>query len=358
MHDQKNSRRNFLIRSSTALLGGMVLGSNLIGCDQQPNISTSDANKVQAAENLHPQSVTDFRGASITVKTPVQRIVCLLESALSGLYMLGAQEQLVGIPANVYNSDVAPHYATLDQRLANKSIDTPGNWDFISLEKIIALKPDVVIMWAHQREGIAALEARDIPVYGVFIDSMEDIDKEIRDFSILTGTEKRAKALLDYTRTQVEQISQQTKAMPPNTIPKVYYAWGQSMLETSCKGSMVDDMIRLAGGKNVCTQQAENSKPSLERVLQWNPDVIVLWPSERRSVQSVLSDTQWRNVAAIINQRVYELPETFFSDLWTLKYQYSLHLMAHWFYPKKFPKPPNASIQKGIIGSLYSLQQL
>lgn len=354
---EKNSRRDFLIQSSTALLGGMVLGSNLLGC-RQPSTSAANTNQAQTAKNPHTKSVTDFRGVSITVKAPVQRIVCLLESALSGLYMLGAQDRLVGIPANVYNSDVAPHYAKLDQRLANQSIDTPGNWDFISLEKIIALKPDVVIMWAHQREGIAALEARGISVYGVFIDRMEDVDKEIHDFSILTGTEKRAKALLDYTRTQVEQISKQTQAMPPNTIPKVYYAWGQSMLETSCRGSMVDDMIRLAGGKNVCTQQAENSKSSLEQVLQWNPDVIVLWPSERRSAQSVLNDTQWRNVAAIVNRRVYQLPETFFSDLWTLKYQYSLHLMAHWFHPKKFPTPPNASIQKGTIGKLYGLQQL
>ena len=48
-----------------------------------------------------PVSVTDFRGKQIILPRPAERIICLLESALSGLYMLGAQERIIGISTNV-----------------------------------------------------------------------------------------------------------------------------------------------------------------------------------------------------------------------------------------------------------------
>lgn len=303
-------------------------------------------------------SVTDFRGVSLNLKKPAQRVVCLLESALSGLYMLGAQHSLVGVPANVYSGDVAPHYAMLDSRLANKGIETPGNWDFMSLEKVIALKPDVAILWAQQREGIAALEARGVPVYGVFIDSLNDLEKEINDLALLTGTENRAKALLDYTQVEVQGITALTGKIPVEKRPKVYFAWGQGMLETACKGSIVDDLIHLAGGINTCVEQMEHGKPSLESVLKWNPDVIMLWPSERQSALSLLADEQWRNVSAIRNRRVFELPEVFFSDLWTLKFQFVLRLMAHWLHPSIISQPPDANLRKGAFSKLYGFEPL
>ncbi|MDO5652663.1 MAG: ABC transporter substrate-binding protein [Brachymonas sp.] len=353
-------RRQFLLGTAAAMLGATALGW---GCRQAPgNAPAASAPAAGSASSAgtvsDPRTVTDFRGKTITLQAPAQRVVCLLESALSGIYMLGAQDRLMGVPANVYTGDVAPHYASLDPRLAAKSIETPGNWDFTSLEKVIALKPDVVIQWSQQREGIAALEARGIPVYGVFIASMADLEKEINDLAILTGAEARAQALLAYTQSVVQDIGQRTSAIPQTQWPRVYYAWGQGMLETACRGSMVDDMIRLAGGINTCTEQIEHGKPSLESVLQWNPEVIVLWPSERRTVESVLADAQWRNVAAIRNRRVYPLPEVFFSDLWTLKYQFALQLMAHWFHPTVFGQMPDAKLRAGIMGKLYGSQPL
>ncbi|MFV0600724.1 MAG: ABC transporter substrate-binding protein [Brachymonas sp.] len=350
------NRRSFLLNATAVALAGTAV----LGCRNasEPTASVKSENNSRSHGSSTLVSVTDFRGVSLNLKKPAQRVVCLLESALSGLYMLGAQHSLVGVPANVYSGDVAPHYAMLDSRLANKGIETPGNWDFMSLEKVIALKPDVAILWAQQREGIAALEARGIPVYGVFIDSLRDLEKEINDFAFLTGTENRAKALLEYTQAEVQSITALTANIPAEKRPKVYFAWGQGMLETACKGSIVNDLIHLAGGINTCVEQIEHGKPSLESILKWNPDVIMLWPSKRRSVVSVLDDEQWRNVSAIRNRRVYELPEVFFSDLWTLKFQFVLRLMAHWLHPSIISRPPDADLRKGAFSKLYGFEPL
>ena len=350
------NRRGFLLNAASVALAGTAV----LGCRKASDSTASvkSENDFRSHGSSELVTVTDFRGVNLNLKKPAQRVICLLESALSGLYMLGAQDRLVGVPANVYSGDIAPHYAMLDPRLANKGIETPGHWDFMSLEKVIALKPDVVILWAQQREGIAALEARGIPVYGVFIDSLKDLEKEINDFAFLTGTENRAKVLLEYTQVEVQSITALTANIPAENRPRIYFAWGQGMLETACKGSIIDDLIHLAGGINTCIEQIEHGKPSLESVLKWNPDVIVLWPSERRSAASVLADEQWRNVSAIRNRRVFELPEVFYSDLWTLKYQYVLHLMAHWFHPAIVSKPSDANMHADVISKLYGLKQL
>lgn len=365
---QASARRRFLLGTAVAALGG---AAHLLGCTRhevEPVASASGTARAAPETGLAASAlaenkamavqVQDFRGASIALAQPARRVVCLLESALSGIYMLGAQNTLVGVPANVYTTSVASHYAQLDQRLAEKSVATPGNWDFVSLEKVLALKPDLVIQWSQQREGIAALEARGIPVYGVFIASRADLEKEITDLAALTGTAVRAQALLAYVQTQVEHITRKVEAISVAQRPKVYYAWGQGMLETACHGSMVDDIIRLAGGINTCTEHMEHGKPSLENVLRWNPDVIVLWPSERRTVESVLADPQWQRVAAIRNRRVYQLPEVFFSDLWTLKYLFALQWMAHWFHPTVFVQAPDADLRAGVLGKLYGQQAL
>lgn len=282
-------------------------------------------------------TVTDFRGRSITLRKPATRIVCLIESALSGLYMLGAEQRVVGVSANLYREPLRSWYAAMDDRIRRKSLPAPGNWDFVSIESVVALRPDLVVIWSRQKESIQALESRGIPVYGVFLESREDIYREILDLGVLTGREKRAAELISYTRAQVERIGRRVAAIPPSRRPSVYYMWAQGNLETSCGGSTVDDLISLAGGRNVCGAiRSEHLVVNLERVLGWNPELIVMWDNERKNPSDILNDPQWRLIRAVKNRRIFELPQVFLCDLWTLKYQYAVKMMATWANPESF----------------------
>lgn len=282
-------------------------------------------------------TVTDFRGKAVTLRKPATRIVCLMESALSGFYMLGAERQLVGVSANIYNGSVFPWYAALDERIRRRSLPAPGNWDFVGIENVVALKPDLVVIWSQQRESIQALESRGIPVYGVFLKSREEIYREIRDLGILTGRERRASELIAYTRAQVERIGCRVAAITPSQRPSVYYMWAQGYLETSCGGSTVNDLISLAGGRNVCGEtRSEHLVINLERVLGWNPEMIVMWDNKRKNPSDILNAPQWRLIRAVKNRRVFELPPVFLCDLWTLKFPYAVKLLAKWSHPTLF----------------------
>jgi iron complex transport system substrate-binding protein len=291
----------------------------------------------RAGEPPHPIVVTDFRGKTLRFEAPVRRIVCLIESALSGIYMLGEQQRVVGISRNIYTGNVYSHYAILDDRIKEKKLPAPGNWDFVNLESVVALKPDLVVLWSQQTEAIGSLEEKGIPVYGVFIQRKEDVYKEIEALGKLTGNTKRAAALVTYVRDELARFTSRTSRIPPVKRPGVYYMWAQGNLETSCGESTVNDLIQLAGGRNVCAAlPQEHLVVNLEKVFSWDPDLILMWYNEKKDPLDIIQDPQWKRIKAVRDRRVYEFPEVFWCDLWTLKFLYAVKLTAKWTHPGLF----------------------
>jgi iron complex transport system substrate-binding protein len=248
--------------------------------------------------------------------------------------MLNEEKRVVGISRNVYERSLFPYYGRMDERIRNKKIPSPGNWDFVNIESVLSLKPDLVVMWAQQTESIAALEERGIPVFGVFIKQIEDVYQEIAALGKLTGNEVRADALSRYTQNEIDRFRKRLVDIPPARRPGVYYMWAQGSLETSGGLSMVNDLIDLAGGRNVSASfPQEHLVVNLEKVIGWNPDVIVMWYNERKDPSDIIRDSQWKSIRAVKERRVYELPEIFLCDLWTLKFQYAVKMVAKWCHP-------------------------
>jgi iron complex transport system substrate-binding protein len=284
-----------------------------------------------------PVTVTDFRGKKLTFRRPVDRIVCLIESALSGLYMLGEERRVIGISTNIYQGNVFPYYAAMDKRIRDRKLPTPGNWDFVNIETVVSLKPDLVIIWSSQTEAIAALDERGIAVYGVFLKQKEDVYKEMIDFGLLTGSLKRAEDLVDYTKAEIKRVQHRVKTIAESKRQSIYYMWAQGNLETSCGGSMVNDLIELTGARNVCAGiSSEHLVVGIEKIIGWDPDIIVMWHNEKKDPPDIIGDQQWRTIKAVKERRVYELPEVFQCDLWTLKFHYAVKTVAQWAYPDIF----------------------
>jgi iron complex transport system substrate-binding protein len=297
-------------------------------------------------------AVTDFRGKELHLKKPADHIVCLIESALSGIYMLGAENKIVGISTSVYDDNVSTQYACLDERIKNKSINAPGNWDFVNIESVIALKPDLVIMWASQEESIESMESKGIPVYAVMLKSTNDVYKEISDLGKLTGKEKRADSLVQYTKDELSKIDSTNKTLIKGK-KSVYFMWSQGQLETSGKNSTVNELIMMAGAKNVCTSTDEHLIANLEKVIEWNPDIIVMWYNANKNPDDILQLAEWSNIRAIKEKQVFELPSVFFCDLWTLKFQYAVKLLSTWCYPDEFKEYDLEKEKRQMLLKLY-----
>jgi iron complex transport system substrate-binding protein len=268
----------------------------------------------------------------ITLPEPAERIVCLIESALSGIYMLHAENLIIGINSGIYDESTFTQYAELDERIKDKSLPAPGNWDFVNIESVVALQPDLVIIWASQTESIESIEKHGIPVYGVLLKSINDVYKEIRDIGIMTGKSQRADSLINYTRNEIN-LFRSTINIPETEKKNIYFMWTQGLLETSGTTSTVNELIELAGAKNSCRISQEHVVINKERLLDWNPDVIVMWYNPLKSPDDIIKLSELQYINAIKYRQVYELPSVFLCDLWTLKFPYAVKLLAKWCYP-------------------------
>jgi len=268
--------------------------------------------------------------------------------------MLGAEQQVIGISTNVYQEPVFPYYATMDSRIRNRELPTPGNWDFVNIEMVVGLRPDLVIIWSHQEESILSLEEKGIPVYGVFIEHLDDIHKELHDLGRLTGTEKRANQVIDFGEKKVAEIRSRTVNVPDEQRTRVYYMWAQGELETSGENSTVQELIHLAGARNVAGRiRQEHLVINMENILTWDPEVIVMWYNDRKDPMDIVAKGMWRSVSAVKGRRVHEFPDAFSCDLWTLKYIHAVDLVARWCYPAHFKTPVRTEQKWELFEGLY-----
>jgi iron complex transport system substrate-binding protein len=301
--------------------------------------------------------VQDFRGKEIVLKKPAERVVCLIESALTGIYMLKQQHKIVGIPTNVYEegyfySDTFKYYALLDERIKNKKLPAVGNWEKVNIEKVLSLKPDLIIIWSNQTDAISTFEKLGIPVYGVFITRLEDVKKEILDFGKILDAERRAKELVEYAQIEVKYFKNKSSRIENKK--KVYFSWAQlNFLQTSCKGSIVDELINLAGGINICSNiKGESVTLNMEKLILLNPDVILMWHSKSLKPSNLKSNNQLQKINAIKKNSIFQFPDTFSFDLWTLKFLYATKFMAKNIYPDLYNYDLNKEYQK-IMNFLY-----
>ncbi len=295
-------------------------------------------------------AVSDFRGKQILLQKSPQRVVCLIESALSGIYMLQVQDRVVGISTNVYTTDVFRYYSQLDERIEKKELPAPGNWDFINLESIVALKPELVIIWASQKESIENIESYSIPVYAVMLHSVKDVYKEIHDFGILFDNQERADSLIRFVQNEAALMTPVDKQKP-----SVYFMWSQGITETSGINSTVNDVIELAGCRNACQLDEEHVSVNIETLIHWNPDIIVMWYNEVFDPRDILNHPQLRTLKAIQQKNVFELPSIFESDLWTLKFINTVRFI-HSHATASYDSLSYYSSQKRIFTILYGKQ--
>lgn len=306
---------------------------------------------VQATE------VHDFRGRVTNLPKPAERVVCLIESALSGLYMLGAQNKVVAVSTNVYQEEVFRYYAAMDPRIAGKALPTPGNWDFVNIESVVALQPDLVIIWASQTEAIDALVDKGVAVYAVELHSFEDVFKEIHDLGVLFGKEARAGELLDNAAKELAALAESRTGLAEGDRPGVYFMWAQGAMETSGAPSTVNDLIELAGGRNVAGHmRQEHLVINPEHILTWQPLVIVMWRNPKLSPKDLAAMPVWRSLPAAKTGRVHELPSVFYCDLWTLKFLHAIKLIATWCQPDKFPMLDSSGAKRDLLKVLYGAE--
>lgn len=211
---------------------------------------------------VHAATLVDMVGRSLELQAPPRRIVSLAPSVTEILFALDAEDDLVGVT----DFDDYPPEARTKQRVGG-GIDP-------NLEVIVALKPDLVFVSAdaNQWGTISQLERLHIPVFGVKPVGVEGVFESIRKVGQVVGRERQAAALSAEMRRRMEAVSERVSG---RSRPKVLCAVWIDPLIVAGRGTVIDDLIRMAGGVNI-VEGPGFPRYGLEAVLRNPPDVILL----------------------------------------------------------------------------------
>lgn len=298
--------------------------SLLSGCS---NTSLSGAKQTSATA----QTVTDIEGHEIPIDQPARRIVCLFDPSIDILYMLGAQDQLVGVPVEMYlDSELYDYYRLIDPRIERKELPTPGSNELANLESIIELEPDLVIAQLLSPSALVTLQSMGIPVYIASASRYEDVMKEMKDISLLVGKPERGEELIAYAKEKMAELQERLSNDENPPRKSVYFTWANGRIYTTTgRNSMMNDCLVLAGVENACASEVDAPNINPETLLEWDPDMIVMWND---SPDLFYNRQELAPVKAIRHRAIYNLMPMFFYNPHTFKAICAALAIHHWAY--------------------------
>ena len=208
-------------------------------------------------------TVQDFSGREVTLDQPAKRIVALAPHIVENLYSAGAGDKLVGVVSYSNFPDEA------------KNVPEVGSYNAFSLEQVLALNPDLVVMWGsgNGMQTLSTFEALGIPVYVSELRQLSDVPKSIRNLSQLAGTPAIGEA--EASRIETELNALHRRYGEKRSLSVLYQIWNDP-LQTVNGEHLISEIIALCGGHNVFGDASSLApRVSIESVLLRDPDAIV-----------------------------------------------------------------------------------
>ena len=231
----------------------------------------------------------DDAGHTLTLARPATRVVTLAPSLTELVFAAGGGTALVATTAL---SDYPP---------AARALPRVGDASRLDVERIVALHPDLVIVWRHgntMRE-LEQLEGAGIRLFRLEPRRLDDVALAIERLGTVLGHEPQARAAASALRERLAMLRREHAAAAP---VRVFYQVWSSPLMTINREQIVNDVIELCGGRNVFAALTPLVPlVSTEAVLAADPEAIFT-ADERGATEALARD---RPLAAFALWRRY-----------------------------------------------------
>ena len=218
------------------------------------------------------------------------RIVVLDPAVVEMVYLLGGEDKLVGI-AKLERSKIWPEEKT-------EKVESVGTFINPSLEKIIALKPDLVIESFHSSDAIdKSLSSNNIEIIKIQANSIEDIFKNFQKVAKILRKEKEAEKIIAEKRQKIEEIKK-----IDTTEKKGLFILAPTPMRVFGKGTLPNDIMEMLNIKNIASGM-EGMSPTLtpEYIIKENPDIILTFVKNPQEI--VKANPQIKDISAIKNNK-------------------------------------------------------
>lgn len=245
--------------------------------------------------------LTDDAGRSVVLKRPAQRIISLTPHLTELLFAAGAGGKVVG---TVEYSN----YPLAAQRIARI-----GDSAQLDLERVVALKPDLVVVWQYgnaQRQ-LDKLLRLGIPVYYNEPRRLPDIARAIEQLGRLAGSEAVALPAAQAFVARAAELRRRYAGRAPVTL--FYQIWDRPLMTVNGE-HLISDAIRLCGGQNVFAGLKRlTPEISTEAVLAADPEAIAGVTAEAGQAGNLDAWKQWPHLQAVARGNLFVIPSDIIS---------------------------------------------
>ncbi|GAA6136038.1 cobalamin-binding protein [Oceaniserpentilla sp. 4NH20-0058] len=223
----------------------------------------------------------------------IQRIIALAPHAVELVFMLGAGDRIVA----------TTEYA--DYPEAAKNIPRIGGYSGIQIERVLELKPDLIIAWqgGNKAQDIKKMQDLGLPVYLSITKKLDDIPKEMLSLGEKLGLKKIAQV-------NASEFNQRLAKIRLNNAKKskvsVFYQLWSEPLRAMAAGSWINEMVEGCAGVNIFNDNAlDYPQVSIENVLLAKPDVIVIPSQHGSKIEAGDKWASWPEIPAVKNKQIY-----------------------------------------------------
>jgi iron complex transport system substrate-binding protein len=248
--------------------------------------------------------IVDDAGLRIALSRPANRIVSLSPGATAMLFAAGAGDRVVG------TADFS------DEPVAARAIPRIGDSQGYDLERIISLRPDVVVVWSGGTNAaqIELLQRAGLTVYRHRVQRLDDVPAAVGRFGILAGATDSANTAARDLAARIARLRASGRQSPPRSV--LLQVWDQPVY-TVGGAQLLTDALASCGYRNVFGDLRDAGPAvTLESVLARDPDIIVAVAPDVDSANRWLQ--RWRQypvLSATRSGRMLALTDQRFSRL-------------------------------------------
>ncbi len=236
--------------------------------------------------------VSDDGGRAVTLAAPARRVVSLGPHLTELAYAAGGGSAMVG----------AIRFSDFPE--AAKALPVVGDAHAIDFERIVQLKPDLVLVWSSglNERHKARLRSLGLTVYDSEIRSAQGIPDTLRRLGTLLGSADAARISARRFEAQWQALTERHRGKPP---VRVFWQLWHEPLMTVNREHLISEALRACGGVNVFADlPLLTPSVSWEAAIAANPQLIA---GSGRKEDAARDFAAWRrlgpNVSAVKRQR-------------------------------------------------------
>ncbi|WP_273028517.1 cobalamin-binding protein [Massilia timonae] len=209
-------------------------------------------------------AVVDDAGRTVTLARPAQRVISMAPHVTELLFAAGGGARMVG----------AVDYS--DYPEAAKKLPQVGSFNKIDVERVLALKPDLLVVWqsGNPTRQVEQLARLGIPVYYSEPSRLEQVGDSLLRLGRLLGTEPVARRAAHDYGARIATLRTRYAGRPQ--VGVFYQVWDRP-LYTLNDGHVASDILRLCGGRNLFgALKTIAPEVGIEAVIEADPEVILV----------------------------------------------------------------------------------